>query len=73
MIDLKAVRDAAGLSRAELAERMGMSERSGRVTVAQIEKRSDWLVSSVAAFIAAAGGAAELTVKVNGKELKFEL
>lgn len=73
MIDPKAIRVAAGLTQKELAERLGFSERSGRVTVAQIESRSDWSVSGLIAFINAAGGSAELVVTVNGEELNFNL
>lgn len=73
MIDPKAVRIAAGLTQKELAQRLGLSERSGRVTVAQIEARADWTVSGLAAYIKAAGGNAELIVSVNGEELRFDL
>ena len=73
VIDLKAVRIAAGLTQRELAERLGFSEASGRVTVAQIEARTDWTVSGLSAFIRAAGGDAELVISIAGGELRFAL
>jgi transcriptional regulator with XRE-family HTH domain len=73
MIGLKAVREAAGMSRRELADALGMSPRSGRITVAQIENRDDWLLSSLAAYLTAAGATAELTVTVGGEQFKFPI
>lgn len=72
MIDLRKVRNAAGLSQASLAVELGLSQ-SGQRTVSQIESRSDWLLSSVAAYIRAAGGTAELLVKVGSEEISFRL
>lgn len=71
-MNLKSIRQAAELSQATLAERMGMSS-NGQRTVSQIEAREDWLLSSVASYIRAAGGTAELTVTVNGDELRFKI
>lgn len=73
MIDLKAMRAAAGLSRQEVADELGFSERSGAISVAQMEGRDDWLVSRLTAYIEALGGTAELVVNVNGKRLRFNL
>lgn len=70
MIDIRSIRQAAGLSQAAQAERMGMSA-TGQRTVSQIEAREDWLLSSLAAYIKAAGGTAELVVNVGDEELKF--
>lgn len=73
MIDLRAIRLAAELSQTALAKELGLSERSGRQTVGEIEARQDWLLSSVAAYVRAAGGTAELVVTVNGEELHFPI
>lgn len=73
MIDLRAIRDAAGLTPTELAAEMGFSPRSGRVTVAQIEGRDDWLLSTLAAYMRATGASAELVVKVAGEEFRFTI
>lgn len=72
MIDLRAIRAAAGMSQAALAEQMGMSS-TGQRTVSQIEARDDWLLSSLAAYIRAAGGTAELVVTVGDDELRFTI
>lgn len=72
-VDLVAIRNAAGISRAELAQRLGLSPRSGRITVSQIENRDDWLLSSLAAYFKACGAVAELTVKVAGEEFSFPI
>lgn len=72
MINPREIRLAAGLSQAALAERMGMSA-TGQRTVSQIEAREDWLLSSLAAYIKAAGGTAELVVNVGDEEIRFNI
>ncbi len=42
-------------------------------TIRQLERRKDFLVSRLAAYVNAAGGTAELVVNVNGQELRFNL
>ncbi len=70
-MDPQTIRDAAGLSRAELAQRMGLSDYRA---VFRIEKeRSDWLLSTIAAYVQAAGGHADLVVRINGQELPFNI
>lgn len=73
MIDLKAIRLAAGLTQLQQAAKMGLSPRSGRVTVAEIEARKDWLVSSLSNYLQACGAAGELVVQVAGEEMRFQL
>lgn len=73
MIDLKAIRLAAGLTQKDLAARLGLSERSGRVTVAQIEARTDWTLSGLVAYIRAASGTGVLLVDVAGERFEFSL
>jgi transcriptional regulator with XRE-family HTH domain len=73
MINLQAIREAAGLSRRDIGDRLGFNERTGRITVAQIEGRQDWLLSSLAAYLKAAGAIGELTVKINGEEFLFPI
>lgn len=73
-VSLERIREAAGMTPYELAESWGY--RGGREiasTVRQMERRPDFLVSRLAAFIDAAGGSAELVVKVNGQILKFNV
>ncbi len=73
MFDLKEIRKAAGMSGTALAAAMGLSPVSGRQQVTQIEARDDWLLSRLARYIAAAGGTAELVVRVDGQELIFPI
>ena len=70
MINLREVRIAAGMSQNDIAVALGMS-KNGQRTVSQIEARADWLLSSLSAYIKAAGGTAELVVKVSGEEIRF--
>lgn len=73
MFEIRKVRIAADMSQSEVARGLGLSENSGRQTVSQIESRKDWLLSSVSAYIRAAGGTAELIVKVGDTELRFTI
>ncbi|WPH57857.1 hypothetical protein [Mycobacterium phage WXIN] len=62
------------MSPAELGQSWGY--RGGREvasTVRQMERRPDFLVSRLAAYINAAGGTADLIVNVNGKTIKFRV
>ena len=61
------------MTQKEVAAESGMTERSGRVTVAQIEARTDWLVSSLSSYLGAVGAVGELVVTVNDQELRFSL
>ena len=71
------IREAAGLSRRELAELMGFSPANGRISVQQLEQRPDWHLSTLARYIAALGGTAEIVVLVptdeGVQELSFKL
>lgn len=71
VIDLKQMRNLAGMSQADVAEALGL--RNGQRTVSQMEARDDWLVSKVAAYVQALGGTAKLTVMVNGEELQYRI
>lgn len=72
-IDLKAIRRAAEQTPAQTAAHMGFAPPNGRITVAQIEARQDWLLSTISSYIAALGGSAVLVVDVNGQQLQFEI
>lgn len=69
-LSLRAVRQASGRSFQDMADILGYNSRQ---QVNNTEARKDWLVSTVAQYIAAAGGTATLTVEVNGETLEFEL
>lgn len=73
-IDLKLIRETAEMSLYEMGYALEL--RGGREvasTTGQMEKRDDWLVSRLVAWIHAAGGNAELIVTINGGELRFPL
>ncbi|OMC55393.1 hypothetical protein A5747_13450 [Mycobacterium sp. IS-836] len=70
-VDLKAIRTTAGLTPTEMAAQLGLSPRSGRITVSLMEGRDDWLLSSLSAYFKACGAVAELVVTVEGDEFRF--
>lgn len=73
-VNLESIREAAGMTPYELASRFGyQGGREIGSTVRQMERRRDFLVSRLAAYIHAAGGTAELLVSVNGQELRFDV
>lgn len=72
-IDLRTLRESTGISRRDVAEALGLSANSGRITVAQIEGREDWLLSSLSAYLHAIGADVELLVKLNDEEVRFKL
>ncbi|WP_418002155.1 helix-turn-helix domain-containing protein [Mycobacterium sp. PDNC021] len=65
---LTAIRQAAGLTRADLAERLGMTDRE----LAELEAvGEDWTLSTLARYADAAGARLTLTAKVGDEELDF--
>ncbi len=60
---LQALRKALGKSQAEVARKMGISQPS----VAQMEKRRDWMLSTLAAYVEALGGRLRLVVELPGQ------
>lgn len=70
-IGLATVRQAADLTQAELAQVMGV----GQAAVAKIEHRHDLLLSTLRAYLAAAGGKASLVVEFDGgaRRVEFDL
>lgn len=73
-IDLTEIRNAAGLSPAQVGWNMKYKGGAEVATnVKNMEKRTDWLASRLAMFIQACGGEADLVVRVNGEELIFPL
>ena len=68
--DLRAIREAAGLSAAEHAKNMGMGEYR---SLLRLESRPDWKLTTIADYLASAGAHADLVVRVNGQELSFKI
>lgn len=68
-MDISAVRKAAELSQSDLAERLGVQQ----TTVSRMERQDDWKLSTVAAYMAATGASATITVEVGGETLTYAL
>ena len=69
-INLAAIRSAAALTQTEMARRLGISQGS----VSKMEGQQDWLLSTLADYIQAAGVEnARLAVTVNGQDMEFTL
>lgn len=73
MINIRSIREAAGMTGTDIARGLGYSENSGRQTVSQLEARNDWLLSKLVDYIRAAGGSAVLTVTLPNEVLEFNL
>jgi len=69
-MNLAVVRSAANLTQTELARRLGV----GQAAVSKVERQDDWLLSTLAAYIRAAGAQqAKIVVTVNGVDIEFDL
>lgn len=66
---LAALRQAFDLTQTELAERLGVSQAN----VAKIERRSDWLVSTLRSYLGALGGDVRIVVSFPGHEVEVAL
>jgi DNA-binding XRE family transcriptional regulator len=69
-INLAAVRRAAALTQIELSQRLGV----GQGAISKLENQDDWLLSTLAGYIKAAGAQdARLVVTINGQDIEFAL
>ena len=67
---LAALRQALGLTQMELAKRLDVTQGN----VAQIEKRGDLLISTLASYLHAVGGDVRIVVQfANGRAIEVEL
>ena len=69
MIDLAAVRRAAGLTQTELAANLGV----GQAQVSKIERQGDMLISTLASYLAALGLEAKLVVQMGDQLVTYDL
>ncbi len=69
MIELAEIRRAAGCTQVELAAAMNTSQGQ----ISRIERQSDFLLSTLRAYLTALGAEASLVVSVDGKTLAQEL
>jgi transcriptional regulator with XRE-family HTH domain len=69
VIDLANIRRAAGRTQVELATAMNTSQGQ----ISRIERQSDFLLSTLRAYLTALGAEASLVVSVSGKTIAQEL
>ena len=69
MIDLAAIRRAAGMTQTELAEDLGV----GQAQISKFERQGDMLISTLASYLTALGVAAQLVVEVGGETVTYDL
>ena len=69
MIDLAAIRRAAGLTQIELAR----SLRVGQAQISKIERQGDMLISTLASYLRALGVDAQILVEVGERTVTYDL
>ena len=69
MIDLAAMRRAAGLTQTELAASLGV----GQAQVSEIERQDDMLISTLASYLAALRVEAKLVVQMGDQLVTYDL
>lgn len=65
-MDLRALREAAGLTQGELAEKLETSQAQ----LSKLERREDHRVSTLREVVKALGGELEVTAVINGKRIR---
>ncbi len=66
-MDLRALREAAGLTQGELAERVEITQSQ----LSKMERRDDHRISTLRRYIQALGGSLEICAVLNGKRIKL--
>jgi transcriptional regulator with XRE-family HTH domain len=69
MINLAALRRAAGVTQTELAANLGV----GQAQVSKIERQSDMLLSTLTSYLTALGVTASLVVEVNEQIVTYDI
>ncbi len=69
MIELSAIRRAAGVTQVELAANLGV----GQAQVSKIERQGDMLLSSLAAYLSALGVRAQIIVEMADQNQTYDL
>jgi transcriptional regulator with XRE-family HTH domain len=69
MIDLAQLRRDVGVTQVELAERLGVKQAA----VSKLERKTDFLLSSLTNYLEALGVNVRITVTVSGQEHEYEL
>ena len=66
-MDLRALREAAGLTQGELAQRVDVTQSQ----LSKMERREDHRISTVRRYVEALGGSLEICAVINGKRIKL--
>jgi transcriptional regulator with XRE-family HTH domain len=69
VIDLAAIRRAAGLTQIQLAAKLGV----GQAQISKIERQGDMLLSTLASYLAALGVDAQILVEVGEQTVTYNL
>jgi transcriptional regulator with XRE-family HTH domain len=69
VIELAAIRRAAGITQVELAANLGV----GQAQVSKIERQSDMLLSSLAAYLSALAVRAQIVVEVADQTQTYDI
>lgn len=64
-MDLRALREAAGLTQEEMAQRVAITQSQ----LSKLERREDHRISTVRRYVAALGGELEIVAVVDGKRI----
>ena len=64
-MDLRALREAAGLTQEELAQRVAITQSQ----LSKLERREDYRLSTLRRYVAALGGQLEIVAVVDGKRI----
>jgi transcriptional regulator with XRE-family HTH domain len=66
-MDLRALREAAGLTQGELAQRVEITQSQ----LSKLERREDHRISTLRRYVEALGGSLEICAMINGKRIKL--
>ena len=66
-MDLRALREAAGLTQGELAQRVEITQSQ----LSKMERRDDHRISTLRRYVQALGGSLEICAVLNGKRIKL--
>lgn len=66
-MDLRTLREAAGLTQEELAQRVAVTQSQ----LSKLERREDFRLSTLRRYVAALGGQLEIVAIVDGKRIRL--
>ena len=67
ILDLRALREAVGLTQDELAQRIAMTQSQ----LSKLERREDHRLSTLSRYVTALGGQLEIVAVVQGKRIRL--